>query len=56
MRVPYDHHLEPIDEQLVKLLAERLQISHGTNGNPTKEQFDRWCEEYHVDRHVIACI
>ncbi|PWI57499.1 chorismate mutase [Sulfoacidibacillus thermotolerans] len=56
MRVPYDHHLEPIDEQLAKLIAERLRISQGTNGYPTKEQFDRWCEEYHVDRHVIASV
>ncbi|MFX4301256.1 hypothetical protein ACOJUR_03095 [Alicyclobacillus tolerans] len=56
MRVPYDHRLEPIDEQLAKLIAERLRISQGTNGYPTKEQFDRWCEEYHVDRHVIASV
>lgn len=56
MRVPYDHRLKPIDEQLAKLIAERLRISQGTNGYPTKEQFDRWCEEYHVDRHVIASV
>ncbi|SHJ72873.1 chorismate mutase [Alicyclobacillus tolerans] len=56
MRVPYDHRLESIDEQLAKLIAERLRISQGTNGHPTKEQFDRWCEEYHVDRHVIASV
>ncbi|WP_067623227.1 chorismate mutase [Alicyclobacillus acidiphilus] len=56
MRVPYDHRLKPIDEQLAKLIAERLRISQGTNGYPTKEQFDRWCEEYHVDRHIIASV
>jgi len=56
MKVPYDHRLEPIDEQLAKLIAERLQISQSTNGYPTKEQFDRWCEEYHVDRHVISSV
>ncbi|UOF90037.1 hypothetical protein LSG31_19560 [Fodinisporobacter ferrooxydans] len=56
MRVPYDHRLEPIDEKLVKLIAERLHISKGTNGYPTKEQFDRWCEEYSIDRNVISSV
>lgn len=56
MKVPYDHRLEPIDDQLAKLIAERLRISQGTNGYPTKEQFDRWCEKYHVERHIIASV
>src|SRR5579875_3891993 len=56
MRVPYDHRLEPIDEQLTKLIAERLRISQGTNGSPGKEQLDRWCEEYQVDRYVISSV
>jgi hypothetical protein len=56
IRVPYDHRLEPIDEKLMKLIAERIYLSKGTNGYPTKEQFDRWCEKYNVDRNVISSV
>ncbi|GMA50008.1 hypothetical protein GCM10025857_13650 [Alicyclobacillus contaminans] len=56
MRVLYDHRLKPIDEQLVKLIAERIRKSRGTNGYPSKEQVDRWCQEYQVDVHVIASV
>lgn len=56
MRVPYDHRLEPIDEQLAKLLAERMRLSKGINGYPTNEQFDRWCHEYGIDRNIIASV
>ena len=56
MMVPYDHRLEPIDEQLAKLIAERMRQSKGTNGYPSKEQFDRWCLEYGIDRNIIASV
>lgn len=56
MRVPYDERLAPIDEQIAKLIAERMQINKGTNGHPTKEQFERWCEEYKLDRNVILSV
>ncbi|MDA8206554.1 MAG: hypothetical protein M0Z36_10825 [Thermaerobacter sp.] len=56
MMVPYDDRLEPIDEQLAKLIAERMRQSKGTNGYPTKEQFDRWSHEYGVDRNIIASV
>lgn len=52
--IPYDHRLETIDEQLAKLIAERLEISKGTNGYPTKELLDQWCEKFQVDRHIIG--
>ncbi len=56
MIVPYDLRLEPIDEQLAKLLAERMRLSKGTNGYPTKEQFDRWCRDYGIDRNILASV
>lgn len=54
MIVPYDHRLEPIDEQLVKLIAERMRVGKGANGQPTKAQFDRWAEEHGIDPYLIA--
>ncbi|MCF8564643.1 chorismate mutase [Alicyclobacillus tolerans] len=52
--IPYGRRLETIDEQLAKLIAERLEISKGTNGYPTKELLDKWCETFQVDRHIIG--
>lgn len=56
MMVPYDRRLEPIDEQLAKLIGERYHLSNGRNGYPTKEQIDRWSQEYVIDRNIIVSV
>jgi hypothetical protein len=56
MMVPYEHRLEPIDEQLVQLIAERFKLTQGANGYPTEELVDRWCQQYDIDRNVILSV
>lgn len=54
MKVPYDHRLQPIDEQLVKLVARRWKLSRGANAYPDGELLKRWCEEYDISMDVLA--
>lgn len=56
MKVPYDPRLQPIDEQLAKLIAERWKLSRGANALPTRELLDRWCEQYQIDFDVLASV
>lgn len=56
MRIPYDNRLEPIDEKLVQLIAERRRVGKGTNGMPTAEQVERWSKEYGIDASVLRAV